>query len=217
METKNYKFELMFQGQEHKDVVYNESVLKLDANLNLTVLNFAETAPTTLSYGERFIVTSEGENKNKICYFAHPDKGVQYLSPHNNMFVFMIKDNCFARFHENEWHRINFAREIPAAAERFTGVRGTFALPGDKDIHYLFLEHQVVFNFGQVNKESFTLVIKQNHEAVHQVTWPDNVLWPNRTVLQVTATVNSIDLFRFYKLPETGHFVAERVHQDYRY
>lgn len=216
METKNYKFELMHQGQEHKDIVYNESILKLDANLNLTILNFTAVAPEHISYGDRFIITAEGDNQNKICYFAHPDKGVEYLSPHNNMFVFMVKDNCFARFHENKWHKINFAPEIEAQADRFSGVRDEFIVPGAKDVHYLFLENRVRFNFAQA-KESFTLIIKQNHQAIYQVTWPDNVLWPNRVVTQITATTNSIDILRFYKLPETGHFIAEIVHQDYRY
>ena len=41
MKTTNYQFDLMYQGQEHKDIVYNESILKLDANLNLSVdINF---------------------------------------------------------------------------------------------------------------------------------------------------------------------------------
>lgn len=217
METKNYKFELMHQGQDHKDLVYNESILKLDANVNLTVLNFVENAPGTVSYGDRFIITSEGENKNKICYFAHPDKGVQYLSPHNNMFVFMVKDNCFARFHENRWHKINFAPDLPTPSTAFTGIRDEFVIPSNKDLHYLFLENRARLNFTEINKESFTIIIKQNHQATYQITWPENILWPGGVATQITATSNSIDLFRFYKLPETGHFIAEIVHQDYRY
>ena len=70
MKTTNYQFDLMYQGQEHKDIVYNESILKLDANLNLSVDNFVEKPPETITYGQRFILTS-GENKNQICYFAH--------------------------------------------------------------------------------------------------------------------------------------------------
>ena len=80
MKTNNYKFDLMYQGQSHKDIVYNETILKLDANLNLSVVAFIENLPESVTHGERFIIAA-GENKNKICYFAHQTKGIQYILP----------------------------------------------------------------------------------------------------------------------------------------
>lgn len=44
-------------------------------------------------------------------------------------------------------------------------------------------------------------MIKQNYEGVFNVKWPENILWPEKEPVQVTATANAIDLFRFQKYP----------------
>lgn len=222
MKTKNYKFELMYQGQDHKDVIYNESVLKLDANLNMSVLNFVETTPRSISYGERFILSS-GVNRNKICYYAHPDKGPEYLQPHNNMLVYLVNEDCFARFSTKEdmWQKINPGSASGAAAPSttitFTGISGDFRLSVDREYHYLYLNNKAHIMLEDVRKPEITVVIKQNERTVYDIRWSTNVLWLEQRAGRAPTRVNTIDLFRFYKLPETEHFLAETIGKNYQY
>lgn len=218
MKTNNYKFDLMYQGQDHKDIVYNETILKLDANLNLSVVDFVENQPEFVSYGQRFIITS-GENKNKICYFAHNTKGAQYILPYDNMIVFIIKDNCFVRFSDNSWQKIvcTFDGQGALPDAKFTGIKDKFVLPKKCEYCYLYLEDNCVMDFDEIAIPSFMVLIKQNYENVFQVKWPVGVLWPNNEPKQITSITNSIDLFKFYKIPESQHFLAEVVNQNYQY
>ncbi len=219
MKTKNYQFDLMHQGQEHKDVVYNESILKLDANLNLSVVNFVEKPPESVSYGDRFIITS-GENKNKIGYFAHSEKGIQYISPYNNMLVYMVKDDCFARFSDDSWQKAAasvLGVQSASAELKFIGIKDDFNVPKQDNCHYLYLNGKCVINFDQVETNSLTIIIKQNYQEIFEIKWPENILWPEKKLVQVTSIINSIDLFRFYKLPESKHFIAESIKQNYQY
>ena len=218
MKTTNYQFDLMYQGQEHKDIVYNESLLKLDANLNLSVDNFVEKPPESITHGQRFILTA-GENKNKICYFAHSTKELQYISPYNNMLVYMVKDGCFAIFSDNSWKKVSpgFEEQASSSSLKFIGVKDEYLLPSKVDCHYLYLEAKCALNFDKVKNSSFAVMIKQNYEEVFNIKWPENILWPGKESVQVTATVNAIDFFRFQKIAESKHFLAETIKKNYQY
>jgi len=218
MKTNNYKFDLMYQGQNHKDIVYNETILKLDANLNLSVVDFIEHPSESISHGERFIIAA-GENKNKICYFAHQTKGVQYILPYDNMIVYIIKDNCFARFSENNWQKITLdsSSEVVSSASKFVSIKNEFILPNQNDYHYLYLNGNCKVGFENIDKSSFTIIIKQNYKKVFKIKWPENILWPNKKPKQITSIVNSIDFFKFYRIPESQHFLAESTAQNYQY
>lgn len=218
MKTTNYQFDLMYQGQEHKDIVYNESILKLDANLNLSVDNFVERPLESINYGQRFILTS-GENKNKICYFAHSTKGLQYISPYNNMLVYIVKDGYFAIFSDNSWQKVSagFEDQVSSSSLKFIGINDEYLLPSKVDCYYLYLEAKCALSFEQVTAKSFTVIIKQNYEKVFNVKWPENILWPEKEPIQVTSTVNAIDFFRFQKIAESKHFLAETIKKNYQY
>ncbi len=60
-------------------------------------------------------------------------------------------------------------------------------------------------------------MIKQNYEGVFNVKWPENILWSEKEPVQVTATANAIDLFRFQKIAESNHFLAETIKKNYQY
>ncbi|MFK7967917.1 MAG: hypothetical protein AB8B68_01975 [Rickettsiaceae bacterium] len=218
MKTNNYQFDLMYQGQDHKDIVYNETILKLDANLNLCIEAFIENPPEDIVHGQRFIITS-GESENRICYFAHKTKGVQYIVPHENMIVYIVKDNCFVRFSENNWQKIISisSAESISSVSKFTGIKDKFTLPDTGDCHYLYLEDNCTITFDNVDISSFAIIVKQHYEQVFEIKWPENILWPNKKPKQITAISNSIDFFKFYRIPESQHFLADLVKQNYQY
>ena len=71
--------------------------------------------------------------------------------------------------------------------------------------------------FDNIDKASFTIIIKQNYKKVFKIKWPENILWPNKKPKQITSIVNSIDFFKFYRIPESQHFLAESTAQNYQY
>jgi len=218
MKTNNYQFDLMHQGQDHKDIVYNETILKLDANLNFSVIEFVSNPPESIAYGERFIINS-GENKNKICYFAHKTKGIQYILPYDNMVVYIIKDNCFARFLDNNWQKIGStsAGETSSAISNFTSIKDEFILPNIDNCHYLYLQGNCKISFANVDKVLFAIIIKQNYSNSFEIEWPWNILWSNKESKQITSKHNSIDFFKFHKIPESSHYLVESAQQNYQY
>lgn len=218
MKTNNYQFDLMYQGQDHKDVVYNETILKLDATLNFSVVAFIEYPPEFISHGERFIITS-GENKNKICYFAHQTKGVQYISPYDNMIIYLIKNNCFIKFFDDKWQKVTIDLSFQTICTdlKFTAIKDHFSLPNSNDCYYLYLEDNCIIDFDNVDIASFAIMIKQNYETVFEIKWPENILWFNKEPKQITAIANSIDFFKFYRVAESQHFLVASVKQNYQY
>jgi hypothetical protein len=75
----------------------------------------------------------------------------------------------------------------------------------------LYLEAKCALNFDEVKNSSFAVMIKQNYEEVF------NIKWPGKESVQVTATVNAIDFFRFQKIAESKHFLAETIKKNYQY
>lgn len=209
MKTNNYQFDLMHQGQEQKDVIYNETVLKIDSMLNLNVLSLKEAPPQIMTYGEKYLITG-GDHKNKICYFAHESKGTQYISPQNNMIIYLMSDDCFMKFTENEWQKT-----ITIAEQKFVGTSNDFVISGGADQYCLYLSGNTSLTLNATR--SFLLIIKQNHQNIFDIKWPDNILWPKKLAAKITDKINAIDCFRFHKLPESNHFLAEVLGQNYKY
>jgi hypothetical protein len=223
MKTNNYQFPLMHQGQEHKDIMYNEAILKIDAMLSFSVVDFMEEPPNTLNAEEKYIIT-KGDHKNEICYFVHESKKVQYNAPYENMVIYLVKESCFYIFSKKEWQKLNaglsgssVSQISYSSAGKFVGIKNKFDLSAQQDFHYLYLDGNAELDFSKIDSSSFTLVIKQNYENIFDIKWPEDILWQDKTPLKITAKTNAIDLFRFYKLPESTHFLAESIQQDYQY
>ena len=90
-------------------------------------------------------------------------------------------------------------------------------MPNQNDCHYLYLYGNCTVGCENIDKVSFTIIIKQNYNKVFKIQWPENILWPNKKPKQITSIVNSIDFFKFYRLPESQHFLAESTIQNYQY
>ncbi len=215
MKTTNYQFTLMQQGQERKDFVYNETVLKLDSILNFAINDFVAKEPISLTPQKKYII-SNGKYKNQICYFAHKSKGVQYNIPYENMIIYVINKNKFYIFLDNKWSAISFDKPI-ISKQNFVGIKDDFTLAENQNYQYLYLNGNANLNFGNINLPFFTLIIKQNYQNIFDLKWQDDILWPNKTKVKISNQINAIDLFCFYKLPESSHFLASVINQNYQY
>ena len=58
MKTTCFNMDLMVPNQINKDVIFNESLLKIDNFLNSTVNGFIEDIPDNPGIGEKYIITS---------------------------------------------------------------------------------------------------------------------------------------------------------------
>ena len=131
----------------------------------------------------------------------------------------MIKDGCFAIFSDNSWQKVSagFEDQVSSSSLKFIGINDEYLLPSKVDCHYLYLEAKCALSFDQVKNPSFAIMIKQNYEDAFNVKGPENILWPEKEPVQVTATANAIDLFRFQKIAESNHFLAETIKKNYQY
>lgn len=110
MKTHNFAIDLMVPNQINKDIIFNESLLKIDQFLNNSITCFVPEAPNNMPVGSKFII-SEGENKNHICYRSHESKEPAFLKPIDNMVVFCVESKSFFAFVSNEWTEISISSQ----------------------------------------------------------------------------------------------------------
>lgn len=224
MKTTCFNMDLMVPNQINKDVIFNESLLKIDSFLNFTVNGFIEDIPDNLGIGEKYIITS-GKYIDHICYISHESKGVQYFLPKQGMLVFSLKTHNFLLYINNQWQEIqlnsnNESNEniaIPNIDKNFTGINELFEAPADKSYLYLYLKGDTTLGFEQTAIPELTIMIKQCYDASYTLTWPENILWEDKTPHLMSKTPNATDLIKLYQLPETTHFLGKIIAQNYQF
>jgi hypothetical protein len=60
-------------------------------------------------------------------------------------------------------------------------------------------------------------MIKQCYNSSKALIWPDNILWQNKALHQMTQTPNATDIVKLYRLPETTHFLGTVVAQNFQF
>lgn len=224
MKTTCFNMDLMVPNQINKDVVFNESLLKIDSFLNSTVNGFIEDIPDNLEIGEKYIITS-GKYTDHICYMSHESKGVQYFLPKQGMLVFSLKTHNFLLYISNQWQEIqlnsynesNANIAIPSIDKNFTDINELFEAPADKSYLYLYLNGNTTLGFEQITIPELTIMIKQCYNASYALTWPENIIWENKAPHTMTKAPNATDLIKLYQLPETKHFLGKIIAQNYQF
>ena len=211
----------MVPGQINKDVIFNESLLKIDSFLNCTINGFIKDIPNNLEISEKYIITT-GKYADHICYMSHESKGIQYFLPKYGMLVFSLKNHNFLVYIDNRWQKIqlngnNKKSPIPIIDRSFTSINEVFEAPANKSYLYLYLSSDTILNFQQVAVPEITIMIKQCYDTSHTLTWPENILWGNNTPYTITTTPNATDLIKLYRLPETSHFLGKIIAQNYQF
>jgi hypothetical protein len=213
MKTNAFALDLMVPDQAHKDILFNESMLKIDQFLNISINGFIKDIPKTLNVGEKLIIC-EGIKKNHICFLLHDSKKIEFLKPTNGMIVFSIQQSCFYLF-DDKWLKINIGSEI--IAKNFDGIEGEYIAPIDVVNHYLYLSKNTTIILKKSLVPELTLIIKQNSSTSFAFKWPDNILWENGKEHIMTNKANAIDIVKLFQLPESNHFLGKIISQNHQF
>lgn len=233
MKTHYYDMDLMVPMQANKEITFNEALLKMDSLCNPTVIDFIRSSsiPETV-VGSKYVAL-DGDNKNGVYYCTDLSKGWQILTPKAGMILFVVRQNSFFIFND-EWIKLNIsntgvsaaAHAIPTSAltmpknliaDSFFGIADTFSIKDDREYHYLYLNADCTIDLEDIKTSCITFLIKQNYSSAFKLTWSANILWRDKRAHFITATPNRMDIVRFYRLPETVHFIGEIVGQNYQF
>ena len=221
MKTNNYQLDLMIPNQASKDVIYNESILVIDNYLNSSVIGFIDQKPDKLHYKEKYVIAS-GQDKSKICYCSLESRAVELFSPFEGMVLYFIKESSFLIYHNTDWQVMSLQGSIIPVSDKqkidkFTGIEGKFCPDNTKDILYLYLNNDCELDFIDLQQSVTTFVIKQNYQNCYELKWPVNILWPGKQPHIMNQQINAMDIIRLYRIPESEHFLAEIINQNYQF
>ena len=216
MKTTNFNMQLMIPGQANKDIIFNESLLKIDSIINLTINSVIDHPPEKLNINEKYLV-SKGKHQDKICYISHKSKAIEFISPFQGMMVFALKNHCFLLYENKKWSELKLSDNEPNVDGKFTGIDGEFIAPPSKSYLYLYLNTNTSISLDQVCIAELTIMIKQCSNNSRQLTWPNNILWEKKVVHSMTKTPNATDIVKFFRLPETTHFLGKIIAKNYQF
>ena len=228
MKTLNFKLDLMQPGTANKDILYNENLQKIDNMLNISVSDFARQEDIKMNAGDKYIII-DGLKRNQICFKPSEHKPAQYQPANKGMLLFIQEKDSFFNFNGNEWQQV--AEPAPPQAsqvaiasnsilkgdENFTAIEDEYVAPADHEFLYLYVNNDVLINLDNVKTRQILIIIKNHYQDPKTLTWPENILWPNKEPHILTAKQNAIDIIRIYRLIETNHFLGEIVGQDYQF
>lgn len=209
MKTNNLSIELMVPSQLNKDIIFNESMLKLDCFSNLGITGFIDSVDEDITVNEKYII-KYGEHQNKICYRASEIKPVSFLEPKKNMIVYVL-DQAFFCFDGFNWKKCSHEN----TPDKFLGINDHYSIKNK--INYLYLNSSSDFEINEVNHSEISIFIKQSADSIYQVSWPTNILWENQSIHIMTTEKNSIDFIKLYYLPETEHWLGKIIAQNFNY
>lgn len=218
MKTTNFSMDLMVPSQLGKDIIFNESLLKIDSFMNCSVSDFIDHKPEQLKGEEKFII-SNGEHKNKICYKPLESKTVLMHEPKPGMLVFVIKANLFLIFSNSGWEKtaISGAKSVEPVLDRFIGIDKKFLLSPMHSYHYLHLNSNTEICIEQKMQPEISIIIKQSASGTFNIKWSPHILWEQKHVHIMTPSPNSMDLIKLYQLPESTHLLGKIIAQNFIY
>lgn len=240
MKTVNFNMDLMVPSQVNKDVIFNESLLMIDCFMQMSVVNFTDSTPENIEVGQKYIIT-DGDYVNHICYLSYSSKEVEYLKPQNGMIIFIVENNHFVIYNGQQWEPVilnessssyssnssssssyssssNSSSSFPKIVDnKFTAIDGITRIRENKSNFYLYLSNDAELNLDEIQTAEITFVIKQSANATHSLQWPNNILWENKEPHEMTRTINSTDLIKLYRLPESNHFLGKIIAQNFQF
>jgi hypothetical protein len=101
--------------------------------------------------------------------------------------------------------------------DNFTTISEFYSLPPQVKHHYLYLNETTTLDINNIPYSEITLMIKQCHNAIYSIKWPDNILWENKNIHNMTQLENAIDFIKLYRLPETNHLLGNIIAQNINY
>lgn len=209
MKTNNLAIELMIPSQLNKDIIFNESMLKIDCFFNISINGFIDTIDAKIDINEKYII-KDGEHRNKICYRSAESKPVNLLDPKKGMVIYVLNQD-FHYFDGSDWQKCS-DNSLPM---NFKGINEHYLI--NNKLNYLYLNGDVELTIDSLNAIEISILLKQSAENNFQVSWPSNILWENKIIHNMTQEKNSMDLIKLYYLPETQHWLAKIVARNFNY
>lgn len=104
MKTLYLSLPLMTPMQINKEVLYNQSISKIDSLVPNFVIDILEQLPAhNNEEGEKYLIM-DGEHKNQICYYIN--NTWEFLDPKKGMFLFVLQQKSFVYFSGDTWEKI---------------------------------------------------------------------------------------------------------------
>lgn len=227
MKTTLFQMNLMVPNQLNKDLIFNESLMTIDKFLNNTVDGTFADTPPTLEAGKKYIITG-GEHKDKICFKLHESREIEFLMPQNGTMFFSLESGSFMLYRNNRWEQISLnspaASATASAASRaasnnlrFVDTNREFRATENKPFYYLYVNDHSALLFDRLTEPEITIVLKQAHNATHQIVWQYSVIWEQGAPHFLSETPNSMDIVKLFKLPEGDHFIGKTIAKDVRF
>lgn len=214
MKTSNLALELMVPSQINKDIIYNETILKLDDFFHNTIDGVIDKKPSEIEVGKKYIISS-GEDRNHICYRSSESKSVSIHIPKEGMLVYLKSESKFIFFSEDLWK--DCTGSTNSKASYFTGICKKYVLPQNQGQHSLYLSSNVEIIAKNIPLESITLIIKQSYDQNNKLFWSSNILWHNNVIPKRVPKKNSISLIKLYSMPETDHYLGLVLGDNFNY
>lgn len=227
MKTHNYMLDLMRPNQMNKDILFNETIIKIDNFLNMSIDDFVDQIPKKSNERKIYIISS-GAEKNNIYYTNYDNRTYHIIKAQEGMCFFVVSKQRFYLFTKNGWIAVvesslgSSAPNLSSALEQEVQEK-FFALAGESEIssknitQCYYLDNNSLLNLGKNTPAHFTVIIKQNATKSRSLLWSTNIIWQEKTPHNMSATLNAIDMISFYKLPESEHFIGHIIAQNYQY
>ncbi|MDX2050313.1 MAG: hypothetical protein SFT93_03995 [Rickettsiaceae bacterium] len=236
MKTINLKLDLIRPDQHNKEVFFNENLSVIDNFISTVIYDFVDTTPSDEFKDKKFIMRN-GPNINKICFCPHRNKDWRYLDPYEGMIFFFVRDKSFIIFLDGEWrenyYKLSELREAgesvapmqqafePAhgmrekVPDKFEVASGEYIV--NKKISFLYLQDRVRIRLLPARFSVVELIIKQNNAKICEIYYDAPIITKDRLPYFASRTKNNMDYLRLIKLPETDHYLAESIINDYSY
>ena len=212
MQTHNYQIQLMQPGQINQEIIFNEALVRLDGFSNNLINGFIAQPPQHYEIGDKYILTDEA-NKNSICYIFSHNHQWQILPAKKGMYFFCQELQNFIIFDGAQWKEVG----NNLLGEKFISIQGCYSPAKCASYLCLYLTGDSQIDLSDLQSNKLTIIIKQNFQQSYNISWLGNLLWPDKLHHQITQQVNNFDVLEFYRLHETGHFLAKIVATNYGY
>ena len=203
MQTRRLNISLMEEQQINKELIFNESIVKLDSMMNIVIEDFIDAENHISPYSDLAYIINAGPQKNHIIYKNINTKNYQYFLPQSEFIIYIKSKSNFYIFHEGKWRELGHQ---DTNAKKYNDVAEYYDINGNTpEREYLHLNGNTKITLSKISFPQLTLIIKQNYEAVLNVEWRGNILFPSNFKPDMKLKQNSFNVFTFYSIPHENH------------
>lgn len=198
MITRLLELKYMPPGVARKDLIYNDTINKLDNFTTISVQSAIDSVDNEVDTESKYLIT-QGSQRNSIAYYSTIVQDWLYLKPKEKMFIAVIDDCRFFTYQDGEWHPW-----ISNKPSKINVIQWSeqIVLPTDRT-SYLVLQGDCHISLQDTSFSEFTLLVAQSHEQRYAITWHSHIKEiPPHTYKEPSE--GNIDLIKFFAVPDLG-------------